>query len=143
MWGLLKRRGFSGFSPSSTAEEVTASTDGSGLVAIVTGASHGIGAETCRVLALRGVHVVMGVRNLSIKLRPLYLQLVSLYLKVLIKVQPVCYLALHPRVAGVTGKYFIDFNAIDLKGPATDKELARRLWDFSLSLLETHGLGQQ
>uniref|UniRef100_K3YAN6 Uncharacterized protein n=1 Tax=Setaria italica TaxID=4555 RepID=K3YAN6_SETIT len=28
-------------------------------------ASSGIGAETCRVLALRGVHVVMGVRNLS------------------------------------------------------------------------------
>lgn len=29
------------------------------------GASSGIGAETARVLALRGVHVVMAVRNLS------------------------------------------------------------------------------
>lgn len=29
------------------------------------GASSGIGAETCRVLVMRGVHVVMGVRNLS------------------------------------------------------------------------------
>ncbi|KAL6604036.1 hypothetical protein ACP70R_044397 [Stipagrostis hirtigluma subsp. patula] len=64
MWSLL-RRSPSGFSPSSTAEEVTAGIDGSGLVAIVTGASSGIGAETCRVLALRGVRVVMGVRNLS------------------------------------------------------------------------------
>ena len=29
------------------------------------GASSGIGVETARVLALRGVHVIMGVRNLS------------------------------------------------------------------------------
>lgn len=32
---------------------------------LVVGGSHGIGAETCRVLALRGVHVVMAVRNPS------------------------------------------------------------------------------
>jgi WW domain-containing oxidoreductase len=32
---------------------------------LLAGASSGIGAETCRVLALRGVHVVMGVRNPS------------------------------------------------------------------------------
>lgn len=29
----------------------------------IAGASSGIGAETARVLALRGVHVIMGVRN--------------------------------------------------------------------------------
>ena len=29
------------------------------------GASSGIGSETARVLALRGVHVVMGIRNLE------------------------------------------------------------------------------
>ncbi|TKW03549.1 hypothetical protein SEVIR_7G048801v4 [Setaria viridis] len=62
---LKRRRSPSGFSSSSSAEEVTSGIDGSGLVAIVTGGSHGIGAETCRVLALRGVHVVMAVRNPS------------------------------------------------------------------------------
>ncbi|XP_022922236.1 short-chain dehydrogenase TIC 32, chloroplastic-like [Cucurbita moschata] len=64
MW-FLSRKGPSGFSASSTAEEVTEGIDGTGLIAIVTGASSGIGSETARVLALRGVRVVMAVRNVA------------------------------------------------------------------------------
>ncbi|XAR53645.1 Very-long-chain 3-oxoacyl-CoA reductase [Bertholletia excelsa] len=63
MW-WCRRKGSSGFSYYSTAKEVTDGIDGSDLTAIVTGASSGIGAETSRVLALRGVHVIMGVRNM-------------------------------------------------------------------------------
>ncbi|KAL8114606.1 hypothetical protein AgCh_021459 [Apium graveolens] len=62
MW-ICGLNGKSGFSARSTAEQVTKGVDGKGLVAIVTGSSNGIGIETARVLALRGVHVIMGVRN--------------------------------------------------------------------------------
>ncbi|CAH1429760.1 unnamed protein product [Lactuca virosa] len=57
--------GKSGFAASSTAEDVTKGVDGTGLTAIVTGATSGIGLETTRVLALRGVHVIMPVRTLE------------------------------------------------------------------------------
>ncbi|GMN32058.1 hypothetical protein TIFTF001_003520 [Ficus carica] len=64
MW-IFGWKGPSGFSARSTAEEVTHGIDGTALTAIVTGASSGIGAETTRVFALRGVHTIMAVRNLN------------------------------------------------------------------------------
>ncbi|EEF49082.1 short-chain dehydrogenase TIC 32, chloroplastic [Ricinus communis] len=64
MWWSFSKKEKPAFSASSTAEEVTQGIDGSGLTAVVTGATSGIGTETARVLALRGVHVIMGVRNI-------------------------------------------------------------------------------
>ena len=51
------------FGPTSTAEEVTAGVDLTGKTALVTGCNSGIGFETMRVLALRGVHVIGTART--------------------------------------------------------------------------------
>ncbi|KAL8207815.1 hypothetical protein R6Q57_007227 [Mikania cordata] len=68
MW-ILSWKGATGFSASSTAEEVTGGIEAHGLTAIITGPTSGIGLETARILALRGVHVVMGVRNTTAGLK--------------------------------------------------------------------------
>jgi NAD(P)-dependent dehydrogenase (short-subunit alcohol dehydrogenase family) len=57
--GLISTR----FDGSSTADEVVAGVDLSGVKAVVTGASSGIGAETARVLAVTGAEVTLAVRN--------------------------------------------------------------------------------
>jgi NAD(P)-dependent dehydrogenase (short-subunit alcohol dehydrogenase family) len=46
------------FNSTSTAEEVTAGIDLSGLNIAITGANSGLGYETMRVLALRGAHII-------------------------------------------------------------------------------------
>jgi len=55
----------SAFGPQSTAEEVTAGLNLAGMTAVVTGCNSGIGYETMRVLALRGVHVIGTARTLA------------------------------------------------------------------------------
>ncbi|KAI9159695.1 hypothetical protein LWI28_001016 [Acer negundo] len=65
MWFFGRQKCTSGFSSSSTAKEVTQGVDGSAFTAIVTGGSSGIGIETVRALALRGIHVTMAVRNVA------------------------------------------------------------------------------
>ncbi|XP_022851123.1 short-chain dehydrogenase TIC 32, chloroplastic-like isoform X2 [Olea europaea var. sylvestris] len=59
--------GPSGYGSKSTAEQVTQDCMGfipSNLTAIVTGATSGIGAETARVLAKRGVRIIIPARDL-------------------------------------------------------------------------------
>jgi len=53
------------FDATSTADEVVAGVDLSGVRAVVTGASSGIGAETARSLARAGAEVTLAVRNLG------------------------------------------------------------------------------
>jgi len=55
----------SAFGKRSTAEEVTAGLDLAGRTALVTGCNSGLGFETLRVLALRGVHVIGAARTLE------------------------------------------------------------------------------
>ncbi|KAK6936818.1 Short-chain dehydrogenase/reductase SDR [Dillenia turbinata] len=46
-----------------------------------------------------------------------------------------CYVALHPQVKGISGEYFVDSNIAKASSQATDSGLAKKLWDFSLSLI--------
>ncbi|KAI5665170.1 hypothetical protein M9H77_24493 [Catharanthus roseus] len=60
--------GPSGYGSKSTAEQVTHQRHSSSfppLTAIITGATSGIGAETARVLAKRGVRIIIPARNLK------------------------------------------------------------------------------
>lgn len=49
---------------------------------------------------------------------------------------PPCYLALNPQVEGVSGEYFSDCDIGTASALAKDAELARKLWDFSVSLTD-------
>lgn len=63
LYGLMKSAGSSGFSYNSTAEDVTEGRDLTGKTYLVTGCNSGLGAETVRVLALRGARVIGAART--------------------------------------------------------------------------------
>ncbi|KAK9169890.1 hypothetical protein Syun_002030 [Stephania yunnanensis] len=48
-----------------------------------------------------------------------------------------CFVALHPSLKGVTGKYFQDCNEYEPSKLARDKVLAKELWDFSNELVRS------
>lgn len=63
--GMLKGAGPNGFGYSTTADLATAGIDLSGKTFLLTGGNSGLGAETLRVLAGQGAHVISAARNLE------------------------------------------------------------------------------
>lgn len=47
-----------------------------------------------------------------------------------------CYVAAHPRVAGVSGRYFADCNEALPSPAATDRQEAARLWRISEAIAD-------
>ncbi|XP_022983540.1 short-chain dehydrogenase TIC 32, chloroplastic-like [Cucurbita maxima] len=48
-----------------------------------------------------------------------------------------CYVALHPNLKGVSGKYFLDNNEKRPSSYARDEALAKKLWNFSEDLISS------
>ncbi|KAE9619430.1 putative very-long-chain 3-oxoacyl-CoA reductase [Lupinus albus] len=48
-----------------------------------------------------------------------------------------CYVALHPNLKGISGKYFLDCNEFEPSAFAKDKILASKLWDFSNNFIKS------
>lgn len=48
-----------------------------------------------------------------------------------------CYVALHPQVKGVTGKYFSNSNFATPGSQTSDADLASKLWDLSMDMISS------
>ncbi|CAK9185048.1 unnamed protein product [Ilex paraguariensis] len=47
-----------------------------------------------------------------------------------------CYVALHPQVKGISGEYFMNSNLAKVNAQASNIELTKNLWDFSMDLIK-------
>ncbi|XP_074271244.1 short-chain dehydrogenase TIC 32 B, chloroplastic-like [Silene latifolia] len=48
-----------------------------------------------------------------------------------------CFVALNPKMKGVSGKYFVDCNEFEPSAFTRDEKLAKKLWDFSEKLVNS------
>lgn len=48
-----------------------------------------------------------------------------------------CYVAIHPNLKGITGKYFLDCNEFQPSALASNQLLGRKLWDFTNKLINS------
>lgn len=133
------------FTATSTAAEVLDGVDLHGRLAVVTGASSGIGLETARALAGAGAHVVMAVRDMAAGRRAAE----DIAMKTPAQGAATSVLAAaSPLLSGVGGLYLEDCQEAEavpeiidgthgVRPYALDSENAARLWDVSLELLRT------
>nr|GEW83953.1 hypothetical protein [Tanacetum cinerariifolium] len=159
--------GKSGYAASSTAEDVTKGIDGTGLTAIVTGnfvltnslldtmkkTASESGKEGMIVMLSSKVHKEEGVNITANSLHPgvintnfsrhggffaMFVNAAKSFLKNIPQgAATTCYVALHPQLNGISGQYFADSNLSKASGYAQDTELAKKLWDFTVKLIES------
>ncbi|XP_066339782.1 short-chain dehydrogenase TIC 32, chloroplastic-like isoform X3 [Miscanthus floridulus] len=48
-----------------------------------------------------------------------------------------CYVAMHPQVKGISGKYFTNCDIANPSSQASDAELAKKLWKFSFKIVSS------
>ncbi|GKV05790.1 hypothetical protein SLEP1_g17757 [Rubroshorea leprosula] len=102
--------------------------------------------ELSRRLQEEGVHITVNSVHPGLIMTPLFrysaplMKILKVFSFFLWKNVPqgaatTCYVALHPSLIGVTGKYFADCNEMNPSAYARDQLLGQKLWDFTNKLI--------